>query len=143
MALNVIFIGALIGGIGGFITGISLMLDHVLSYWRSILVITLSWMAGWVIGWGFIGIPLGGVIGGIVGGGIGGFGTAFSMWTEKVFPSWNNILIVTLGWSMGWGLVELLIRMTPQLIVIPVTVGALIGGIGGFVTIWQTRVVKS
>jgi hypothetical protein len=100
-------------------------------------------MAGWVIGWGFIGIPMGGVIGGIVGGGIGGFGTAFSMWTEKVFPSWNNILIVTLGWSMGWGLVELLIRMTPQLIVIPVTVGALIGGIGGFVTIWQTRVVKS
>lgn len=137
--------GFTIGAIGGFLTGISLRMEHILARWKSVVGITLSWVAGWIIGWYFVGSGLGrvvgftgGIYGGAVGGAIGGLGTAFFLYREKILPGWKNILIITLGWSMGWTLVEGLIRMIPIDFGF-VAIGALIGAIGGLVTIWQVR----
>jgi len=142
--LDVHLFGAIIGTVGGLAVGILLLIEHLLSSWRSVLGIALCWAGGWLIGWSLIGIPIGGVIGGAVGGAIGGFGTAFILRLEKMLQGWKNVLIVTLGWSIGWSMGELLLRtlqvpgLNPAIIV-----GTMLGLVGGFVTVWRIRSERS
>jgi hypothetical protein len=128
-----VLVGAVIGGTaGGFIIATALNNEHVLSRPRYILI-----MLGWAIGAG-IGLLVNGPIGGI----IGGITTAIALRIEDMIPHWSHMFLITLGWAIGWAIIESTFKPESgdiTSLVIGVAVGV---AIGGFVTIWQLRKAK-
>lgn len=114
--------------LAGFVTGVSLYLIHILSSWKSVLLVTLGWAISLIVGvvigyalffiqafttqWASGLLPSGmidgafsgasvGAVCGAVSGIIGGFTTAIILQIEGVLSSWKSTLWIALGWIVG------------------------------------------
>ncbi|MDL1910623.1 hypothetical protein FBQ81_07995 [Chloroflexi bacterium CFX6] len=137
------------GAIGGLAIAAAFRVERVLIRWISMIWLLLAWTVGGVVGWLLYRaiIDDGGelialAVGGATGWAIGGFFTAVALRGENVISRWNNVLWITLAWTIG-GMVGWIISGAISSEFdrwIGWAIGwALSWVIGGFVTIWQIR----
>jgi hypothetical protein len=137
--------GIIVGGLGSLVTMLVLRRGQILSRWKSIVWVTLAWALGGAIGW-TVGEALTEASGAAVGGAISGaIGWGITSRIERGLSSWKSMLWITLAWAVGaivgWTLAREIQSNIDGAIGWPVG-AALIGGIGGFVLIWQLRKVE-
>ena len=99
----------LVSPVGGLITGLVLRQTERAIGWKQILIITVGWVVGHVVGdalstaiFGstdtFIDLALFGAIGGLV--------TGIVWYWRDATLHWKQIMIITLGWAIGWGILH-------------------------------------
>lgn len=139
----VFFAIAMVGAIGGLITGLVLRRTDPPSPWKQVPVVTLGWGMGWAIAgairptWGIAG-AIAGLVGGLI--------TALTLkWTQPSIQG-KHIALVTLGWGLGWALggaihqaVFEAIRETDFFFIGWVLRAGIAGIIGSWVMFWQLR----
>jgi hypothetical protein len=120
------------GGLGGYVTGMTLQINQHLQHRKSVLWITLGWAAG---------AALDALVGGIfepIGWGIGGLVMAITLNRENSLPDRSSLLWIPLAWA-----VAIVIGKAIDPPFVGEIRGALgwgiTGGIGGFVSIWQLK----
>jgi hypothetical protein len=141
--------GMLSGAIGGLFIGLALRQGERAISWRQVLLITLGWAIGLSIGLSILAAIsnlLGYWIGFTMGGAIGGLVTGLVLcWRQRAI-SWRQVLLITLGWAIGFALGSAVTWVTnlyvigglmPRLLVGAPVFGVIAGTIGGGVMLWQ------
>jgi hypothetical protein len=141
-----------IDAIEGLIIGLALARLEPSITWKQILIIILGWVIGSTLG-GAISQELSGTsysgLTGAIHGAVGGLATAFALRMIDTSIRWPEILLITLGWTIGWSIVQRYgpimyndldgaIGDTIVLWIIPGAItGAVAAGIGSLVMVWQ------
>jgi hypothetical protein len=118
--------------IGGFFTAISLRRIHILSDWKKVLWMTLGWTIGAAIGFR---LPF--AYSYFTIGGIGGLVTAGMVLSEDALYDWKSKFGIIASWAVAWMGVFIppALGFASDSLVASAIGGAIMGGIGGYLTI--------
>jgi hypothetical protein len=130
---------AVVGGIGGLITGLVLRRTEPPSPWKQVPVVTIGWIIGMAImGTLFYANPW--LVSGAVGGFIGGLITALALKWAHPSLQWKHVALVTLGWGIGWAVGGAIGSGLQTIYYLRYVLWGGIGGaVSGWVTFWQLR----
>ncbi len=129
------------GAMGGLVIAITLRIEHVLSGWKSLVWIMLSWAiggalvaAGILLNWAIYAYEVAILF--AVFGAIGGAATAFTLRLGHRLSDWKNLVWVTFGWAIGWAINAIMVGRGEMVLLVGAVTGT---AIGGSIMIWQLR----